>query len=75
MEIFSLFQNQFVDIKCPNCAIQKRVHIKDIALNKTVICSACESKIKLIDKDASGRTSRNQILSIEEQIENLFKIL
>lgn len=74
LDIFGLFQNQFVDIKCPRCSIQKRVAIKDIISNRTVICVACENKIKLIDKDSSGKKSRQQIRSIEEQIENLFKI-
>lgn len=75
MDIWRSIQNQYIDVKCPTCSIHKRVLLKDVILNKTVICPACESKVKLIDKDSSGRKSRQQVISIEDQINNLFRNL
>jgi len=38
-------------------------------LNRTVICPSCESRIKLIDKDASGKVAREDVRQAESNIE------
>lgn len=75
MNLFALFENQFLDIQCPNCFIHKMVLFKDVILNRTVICPSCENKIRLVDKDASGCSARLETQEVQREIENLFKSL
>lgn len=44
-----------VDVPCPKCKANVNVSLKQVELQETVTCSACNSKINLVDKDGSAK--------------------
>ena len=44
-----------VDVPCPKCKTNINVSLKQVEQQETVTCSACNSKINLIDKDGSAK--------------------
>lgn len=75
MDVWNILEDSLVEISCPDCSIHKRVLMSDILMNRTVICSGCETSIKLIDKDGSGSNARKEIEMMENKIKDLFKNL
>lgn len=44
-----------VDVPCPKCEADINVSLKKIEQQETVTCTACSSKIDLVDKDGSSK--------------------
>lgn len=44
-----------VDVPCPKCKATINVSLKQVEQQETITCSACNSKIDLVDKNGSAK--------------------
>ncbi len=59
-----------VDVPCPKCKANISVLIKQVEQQETIICSACNSKINLVDKDGSAKKAVRDINKSFKDLEN-----
>ncbi len=64
-----------IDIKCPECSHEIKITLGQVGKGETVVCSACQSNIKLIDNNDSTKRGINDINKAFSSLEKTLKSL
>ena len=64
-----------VDIPCPKCKAKINVSFRQMEMQETVVCSACDSKIDLVDKNGSVKKSINDVNKSFKSLQDTIKKL
>lgn len=57
-----------IDVPCPKCKASISVSLKQVEQQDTITCSACNSKIDLVDKDGSAKKA---VLDVNKSFKDL----
>ena len=63
-----IFDDTFVNIKCPNCTYELDVELTAIRLEETIFCPCCKITIQLRDENASTYRAEQNIDSALEDL-------
>ncbi len=62
-----------IEAECPRCGFYNPFLIKDIALEKPVICGGCKNLIRPIDHMGEAEQARKKINRALQDLEKAFK--
>lgn len=62
-----------IDVPCPKCETNINVSLKQIEQQVTVTCSACNSKIDLVDKDSNSKKAIRDVNKGLKDLTNAIK--
>lgn len=65
--------NEWIEIKCPECSYQFDIQLSDVKAGRTVFCHNCKSSIKLADNEASTHRSIEKLNKAMKDLDNIFK--
>ncbi len=64
-----------IEAECPRCGFYNPLSIKDIALEKSVICRGCKTLIRPVDHMGETQQARKKINKALQDLEEAFKKL
>lgn len=67
------FERTWAEIECPKCKYQNDIQLLDIKLESKIHCSNCKVTLQLKDDNASAYTTLNNINTLFNNLDNLFK--
>lgn len=62
-----------VDVPCPKCKANISISLKQVEQQETIICTACNSQINLVDKAGSAQKAVRDINKSFKDLKNTIK--